>query len=66
MIYTFRSKHRHIPRPRAIATSDFDNWYIHCPLCKHLLVLRMERTGPEWGCGCGKAVVSQKAVVSRQ
>ena len=61
MIYTFRSKHRdRTVRQRQIPTSEFDNWYIHCPLCKQLLILRMERTGPRWGCGCPKAVDSSR------
>ena len=61
MIFTFRSKHLdRAPRPRSIPTSEFDNWYIHCPLCKQLLLLRLERTGPQWVCGCSKAVDSSR------
>ncbi len=41
------------PRRRGLPTSDFDNWYIHCPKCQGLLVLRLGPHGPEWVCLCG-------------
>jgi hypothetical protein len=66
MIFTFRNRHRdQVPRERRIPTSEFDNWYIHCPICKGVLVLRMERSGPRWACLC-RGGESRNAVESSQ
>jgi hypothetical protein len=55
MIIRSRASGREMPlRRRDIPTSNFDNWYIHCPKCQGLLVLRLGPKGPEWLCLCGK------------
>jgi hypothetical protein len=55
MIATFRRLRGEALKPRRpIPTSEFDNWYIHCPKCQKLLVLLMGGTGPRWQCGCSE------------
>jgi hypothetical protein len=41
-----------VVRPRRIHPTTFDNWYVHCPKCGGLLVLRMGSGGPAWVCLC--------------
>ena len=49
-----QTRFRHAaPSPRRpMPTSNFDNWYIHCPKCQSLLVLLLGPQGPKWECDC--------------